>query len=93
MAAAEYNGAVVAVRSDVRFAEEKVMGFSPGEFEEKWNRKNPRINRLHWEGKSESIVLWNADESEILLCLDAKNARKAADQLSLLADMLEEKRL
>ena len=63
------------------------MGFSPGEFVS-------RGESFHWEGKGKpAIVLWNADESKILLWLTPEEARKASDQLALLADMAEEDRL
>lgn len=63
------------------------MGFSPGEF------KTIDGRSLHLEGGSRGITLWNAGESEVLMELDANEARRAADQLSLLADMLSENRL
>lgn len=63
------------------------MGFSPGDFETIGNRS------LHFEGGPRGITLWNAAESEILMELDAKQARLAANQLMLLADMLDNGRL
>lgn len=60
------------------------MGFSPGDFQDE-TREAP----LHWEGKSKAIVLWNSDESSMLLRLNVKEARKALRQFSLLVDMLE----
>jgi hypothetical protein len=64
------------------------MGFSPGSFVSKEDEKS-----YHWEGKSKSIVLWNHDESQVLLVLDKTNARAAMRQLITLVHMLEEKRL
>ena len=58
------------------------MGFSPGEF-------NDRNRLLHFEGKPGHVVLWTANELEVIMDLDANNARKCAEQLTLLADMLD----
>jgi len=60
------------------------MGFSPGDFTTTGKRS------LHWEGKSHSIVLWNAAESEVVIEIAGEEARKCLEQLSLLVNMHEE---
>lgn len=62
------------------------MGFSPGEFTSKGSL-------FHWEGKGNGdIILWDENESTIILRLTVEEAHTMKDQLCLLIHLSEQDR-
>ncbi len=59
------------------------MGFSPSGFQD------TEGNEFHWETSGMTVVLWNADESKVILRVTYEEARKLLDGIDLLCSLHE----